>query len=178
MMTRSCPLCLPFRILGLPGIASRAMCAALFAVGVLISGAALAQECPVKTPLTLKDTQDGFAGETGTVWTVSPDCSFTISQQIGSKLVNPHARGLLTAEQQARLREALTQAAVADLPAQLGGGPKVNARRITLSYEGKVSVLTLPPGGGDLNELYAKTSDRTIRKLLKIGVVLQHATSP
>ena len=45
------------------------------------------------------------------------------------------------------------------MPEQLGNGPQVNARRVTLSYGGKVSVLTLPPGGGDLRALRTATGD-------------------
>ena len=37
----------------------------------------MAEECPLTAPLTLKDSQSGIAGETGTVWTIAPDCSFT-----------------------------------------------------------------------------------------------------
>jgi len=114
----------------------------------------LAQECPLKGPLILKDTQDGFAGQTGKVWTVAPDCRFTVAHQVGPKVSEPFKQGHLTTEQQTHLKELLARAAAAEMPEQLGSGPQVNARRIILSYDGKVSTLTLPPGGGNLNSLH------------------------
>jgi hypothetical protein len=133
--------------------------------GLFISGTIMAQECPLSAPLTLKDTQSGFAGETGTVWTIAPDCSFTIARQIGLKTLDPHTQGRLTPEQQAQLKELLDRMAVAPLPARLGGEPQVNARRITLSYGGNQSVLSLPPGGGDLNALHTAAGDPAGRML-------------
>jgi hypothetical protein len=148
-----------------------AMGACFFALELLAPERALAQGC---APLTLSDTQDGFAGETGTVWTVTPDCSLTVARRTGPNVADPHGRRLLTAEQQERLKAALAQTAIASLPAQLGGGPRVNARRIAISYEGKVSVLTLAPGGG-LQALYA-ASEGPARQLLELAVVLESMT--
>ena len=106
----------------------------------------MAQECPLSVPLTIKDTQDGFAGETGTVWTIAPDCSYTVARQIALKTLDPHKHGRLTSEQQGQLRELLSRVAAAGLPKQLGAATQVNARRISMSYAGKDSVLTLAPG--------------------------------
>jgi hypothetical protein len=111
----------------------------------------MAQDCPLPTPSTLKDTQSGFAGETGTVWTIAPDCSFTVARQIGLKTLDPHNQGRLTSDQQAQLKQSLDRMAAANLPNQLGGAPQVNARQITLAYGGKQAMVTLPPGGGDLS---------------------------
>jgi len=52
---------------------------------------------------------------------------------------------------------------------QLGSGPQVNARRITLAYGGKQSVLTLPPGGGDLGALRAAAGDDSTRLMLDLA---------
>jgi len=150
--------------------------AALMLTGLLISGTSLAEDCPLKAPLTLKDLQDGFAGATGTVWTVAPDCSFTVAHQIGPKAEEPYRRGRLTPEQQAHLKELLTRTPVANLPEQFGGGPQVNPRRITLSYSGKVSVLTLAPDGGDLNSLHAAAGDDPTGQLLGLAATLDQIT--
>ena len=136
---------------------------------LLVSGTILAQECPLSAPLTLKDTQAGFAGETGTVWTITPDCSYTIAPQIGLKTLDPHTQGRLTPKQQKQLKDLLDRMVAADLPAQLGAGPQVNARRIALSYDGKGSVLTLPPGGGDLSALRAAAGDGQAGRLLELA---------
>src|SRR5437016_6273369 len=92
---------------------------------------AFANDCPLKMTLTVKDTQGGFAGTTGIVWTIRPDSTFCVSRLFGERVLEPHHQGNLTSEQKARLSEILTQGKLADLPAQLGEAPQVNARRIT-----------------------------------------------
>jgi hypothetical protein len=144
--------------------------------GLLISGTIMAQECPLSAPLTVKDTQGGFAGETGTVWTIAPDCNFTVARQIGLKILDPHKQGRLTSEQQARLHELLDRMAVVALPERLGGEPQVNARQIALSYAGKQSVLNLPPGGGDLNALRRATGDNPAGRMLELADILRDMT--
>jgi hypothetical protein len=136
----------------------------------------MAQECPLSAALVLKDTQGGFAGETGMVWTIAPDCSYTVAHQIGLKVLDPHKRGRLTPEQQARLKELLEGMAATALPEQLGGGPQVNARRIVLSYCGKQSVLSLPPGGGDSSTLRAEAANEPTRRLLELADDLKAMT--
>src|SRR5215472_6380555 len=128
----------------------------------------MADECPLSAPLVLKDTQSGFAGETGNVWTIAPDCSFTVARQIGINVFGPDKQGQLTAQQRTQLKELLDRMTATALPAQLGG-PQVNARRITLAYGGKQSVLTLPPGGGDLASLRAAAGDDPTRLMLDLA---------
>ncbi len=145
--------------------------------GLLISVTIMAQECPLSAPLTVKDTQQGFAGETGTVWTILPDCSYTVARLIGLKTLDPERQGRLTAEQQARLKELLDRMSATGFPEQLGGGPRVNARRITLSYGGKHSMLTLAPGGGDLGGLRAAAGNDPIGALLDMADQIKGMTT-
>jgi hypothetical protein len=116
---------------------------------LLVMGTVMAQERSLSAPLVVKDLQSGFAGETGRVWTISPDGSFTVARQIGLKVLDPDQQGRLTPEQREQLKTLLDHMAVMALPQQLGGAPQVNARRITLSYGGREAVLNLPPGVGD-----------------------------
>jgi hypothetical protein len=150
--------------------------AAAVLMGLLFSGTVMAHECPLSAPLILKDTQSGFAGETGTVWTIAPDCSFTIARQIGVKVFDPYKQGRLTAEQQTLLKESLDRMAVAALPERIGGGPEVNARRITLSYGEKQSVLNLPPGGGDLDALRAAAGSGPAGQMIELANTLKGMT--
>ena len=129
----------------------------------------MADECPLSAPLVLKDTQSGFAGETGNVWTIAPDCSFTVARQVGLSILDPHKKGQLTPQQQTQLKEMLDRMTATALPEQLGSGPQVNARRITLAYGGKQSVLSLPPGGGDLSTLRAAAGDDATRLMLDVA---------
>jgi hypothetical protein len=144
--------------------------------GLLISGTVLAQECPLTSSLTLRDTQDGFAGQTGTIWTIAQDCRFSVAHQIGPKVTEPYRQGRLTPEQEARLKELLGRTPIADMPEQLGAGPEVNARRVTLSYDGKVSVLTLPAGGGDLSALRSVMGEGPAGRLLGLADTLKGMT--
>jgi len=112
---------------------------------LLISVTIMAQECPLSAPLTIKDTQSGFAGETGTVWTILPDCTYTVARQIGLQVLDPEKRGRLTPEQQSRLKELVSRMSSVRMPRELGGGPQVNARRVALSYGQTETVLTLAP---------------------------------
>jgi len=128
----------------------------------------MAEECPLSAPLVLKDMQSGVAGETGNVWTIAPDCSFTVARQIGLNVLQPHKQGQLTPQQRLQLKEMMDRMKATVLPEQLGG-PQVNARRVTISYAGKQSVLTLPPGGGDLEALRAAAGDASTRLMLDVA---------
>jgi hypothetical protein len=134
---------------------------------------AQAHGCMLKTTLTVKDTQDGFAGTTGTVWTISPDCTFRVSRLFGQHVAEPHLRGSLTPEQQARLSAILAKAAAAELPAQMGEAPSVNVRRITLEYGGTISVLSMGPGDRDMDALRAGGPLDPARRLLEVADVVQ-----
>ena len=144
-------------------------------LGLLVSGKAMVEECPLSAPQVLKDMQSGVAGETGNVWTIAPDCSFTVARQVGLNVLQPHKQGQLTAHQRLQLKEMMDRMTATALPDQLGG-PQVNARRITLAYGGKQSVLTLPPGGGDLKSLRAAAGDDSTRLMLDLADNLKSMT--
>jgi hypothetical protein len=126
--------------------------------------------------LVLRDIQSGFAGETGNVWTIAPDCSFTVARQIGLNVLDPYKQGQLTPQQRTQLKELMDRMTETALPEQLGGRPQVNARRITLAYGGKQSVLSLPPGGGDLGTLRAAAGDDSTRLMLDLADNLKTMT--
>ena len=145
-------------------------------LGFLISGTNMAQENSQSAPLVVKDLQSGFAGETGRIWTISPDGGYAVSRQIGLKVLEPDKQGRLTPEQWARLKALLDRMAVVALPQQLGGGPEVNARRITFSYGGKESVLNLPPAGGDPGASRSAAGDDPTRLILELADDLRAMT--
>jgi hypothetical protein len=123
--------------------------------------------------LTVTDTQDGVAGTTGTIWTIEPDCTFRVSRLFGQHVAAPHRQGSLTPEQQARLSDILAHTAVAELPAQMGKPPAVNARRITFEYGGKVAVLAMGPGNRDRDALRAGGPRDPARRLLEGAEAVQ-----
>lgn len=145
----------------------------LAAAVVLIPGKTMAEECPLTAPLTLKDSQSGIAGETGTVWTIAPDCSFTVARHIGPKVLDPYKRGHLTGEQQVRLKEMLDRMEHADLVKPRAATPRVNPRRILLSYGGREAVLTLPPGAGDVSQLQVSAEDHQAKAMLEMAAAMK-----
>jgi hypothetical protein len=103
-------------------------------------------DCPAKPMLTVKDSQDGFAGTTGTVWTIKPDCSYEVARLRGTEVSPPHLKGQLTPEQQSQLAAALSSAAIETLPSRIGEPAPVNSRQISVDYGGKTAVLNLGMG--------------------------------
>jgi hypothetical protein len=133
------------------------------------SGPVMSEPCPISSPLVVKDLQDGFAGQTGAVWTVGVDCTITVARQIGKSIEEPFYRGRLSEEQQAKLRDALAKASPADLPAEVGAvAPPVNPRRVSVAIGPKVSTLTLAPGA-DLRAMRAATGNQTSGRLLDLA---------
>jgi hypothetical protein len=116
------------------------------AVCIALPPRAQAADCPAKPMLTVKDSQDGFAGTTGTVWTIKPDCSYEVARLRGTEVSPPHLKGQLTPEQQSQLAAALSSAAIETLPSRIGEPAPVNSRQISVDYGGKTAVLNLGMG--------------------------------
>jgi hypothetical protein len=96
------------------------------------------------------------------------DCTFRISRLFGQHVAEPYRWGSLTSEQQAQLSAILDKAAVPELPAQMGETTRVNARRITAEYDGKVSVLSLSPGDSDVDAIRTSGPRDPARRLLEV----------
>jgi hypothetical protein len=111
----------------------------------------MAQECLLAAPLIERETH--IVGETGTVWTIAADCSFTIARQIGPKMLEPHKHGHLTSKQQVRIKKMLDLIGPTESTTLPPRAPHVNPHRITVSYGGLEAVVTLPPAGGDIGAL-------------------------
>jgi hypothetical protein len=160
--------------------AVRAAGAVAVLVVALNSGPVMSEQCPLSSPLVVKDLQDGFAGQTGSIWTVGVDCTISVARQMGEKVTEPFFRGRLSADQQVELRNVLAKTSPADLPAEAGaGGPPVNARRLIVALGSKVSTLTLPPGG-DLHAARASAGDRSAGRLLELAQTVMnfHSETP
>jgi hypothetical protein len=126
----------------------------------------MAQQCRLSAPVTLKETQGGVVGPTGTVWTIATDCHFTVARQIGFKTLPPNKRGQLTPEQAARLEALLERVKLAKLPERFGAAPQVNPHRITLAFGATESVLTVPPRGGEV-------ADERARPMLELAAAVR-----
>jgi hypothetical protein len=149
-----------------------ALPAGVGAAGLLQWGASLAEESPLTAPLILKDLQGGFVGQTGTVWTIAPDCSFTVARQTGPNTADPHKHGRLTPDQRKRLAALLARIELAAPPKQLGDAPQPNAHQITVSYGQTRCVLNLPPAGGGADPRGAP-ADPLAARVLELGDILK-----
>jgi hypothetical protein len=141
--------------------------------GLLLAGTLMAQECPLSAPLTLKDLQSGVVGETGTVWTIAPDCSFTVARQVGRKVMEPHKSGRLTAAQQQELGQMMDRMPQVEAAPRPAAPPPVNARRLTLTYGSREAALTLPPGGADIAGQRAPQGDSRASHLLEAAEMVK-----
>jgi hypothetical protein len=144
----------------------------VWAVGVACPGLLRADECAF---LMITDAQAGFAGTTGTIWSIASDCTFTVSRFVNDKISEPHTRGRLTQTQYVKLASVLAEKAAASLPAQIGEPAKVNAHRTSLTYAGKTSVLELDPGSSRTEVLNANPTDPA-RRFLDIREAVKRAT--
>ena len=123
----------------------------------------------LKMTLTVKDTQDGFAGTTGTVWRIEPDGAFRVSRIFNQNVAEPHLKGCLTPEQQARLSAVLAKEVPAELPAQIGDASPVNAHRITLQFGDRVSVLSVGAGDREIGAIRSGDPHHPARRLLEVA---------
>lgn len=106
----------------------------------------LTRDGQLTAKLMLRDAQAGVAGESGTVWIIDPEGTFSISRFFNNKVNKSCRTGQLTQEQLATLAKVLTAQEFFELPSEVGHGPEVNPHRITISFGEKTSTLTLGAG--------------------------------
>jgi len=103
----------------------------------------------LKTELTLRDRQEGFAGETGTLVVIRPHGDWT-ERRFGPKEGQsdpPHRLGTLSRRTVRKLIEALAQASFLKLPEEIGKPAPVNPHTMTITVGEKRVSLHLPLGG-------------------------------
>jgi hypothetical protein len=128
------------------GAALSFVAAVMLAVALLMPTLAIAASCSGGAMLTVRDSQSGFAGKTGTVWTIKPDCSYEVARFHGGETSAPHRHGQLTPQQQTELSGLLASASLDSLPAQIGEPAPVNAHQLSIDYQGRTIVLSLGMG--------------------------------
>jgi hypothetical protein len=94
--------------------------------------------------LVVRDVQGGFAGFTGTVYTVDADGSYTVGREARRK-VTETAKGKLDAKALAKLAGAVKKYDAATLKSV--GNVKGNPRVITITYGKNTATLKLLGGG-------------------------------
>lgn len=99
----------------------------VFAEDYLTKDGNLAQQ------LKVVELQGGFAGYTGTQFTIAPDGSWS-SDSIFNQKVTPKDKGKLSPKELAKLAGLLEKYELAKLPAESGKQPGANPRTITLEF--------------------------------------------
>jgi len=97
-------------------------------------------------PVEFRDGQTGFAGVSGTVWTVDAQGNVSVARFLNEKSDEPHQVGRLRAQDAAEIARASQLQRFADLPETLGERSEVNPRVLTLRYCQKTVTLLLPAG--------------------------------
>lgn len=112
----------------------------------------LTEEGELTEQLIYRDSQAGFAGVTGYLWTIEPDGSWKRQTFLNDLVRDADRSGKLRPGQLQELAEALKQNDLLGLPEQQGEEPQVNPKFITLQYGDKEFRYALI-GGGELPEV-------------------------
>ena len=121
------------------------------AVSLLLTNGLLAEDYLTKEgklahSLKVVQSQGGFAGYTGTQYTISPDGSWT-SETVFNQKRTPKDKGKLSEKDLASLGALLQKYALAKLPAESGKKPGANPHTITFEFGKKTASLVgqVPP---------------------------------
>ncbi len=99
----------------------------------------------LRSTLTLRETQSGFAGVRTTNSIIEPDGRFCRTSDLNGKLKLKTLSGRLDEGELARLAETLAENNVETLPEEYGRARSINPRTIVLSFKGRQSVFHLSP---------------------------------
>jgi hypothetical protein len=124
---------------------------------------------PLTEKVELQELQTGFAGTTGTVWTVEPDGRYTIAGKVNEQLT-PRQEGTLDAAQLSKIAETLAAADAENLPTEMGEPPPVNPQTIILRVGEKSSTFNTI-GGVDPDQAAGDDDPRS--RLLKIAASIK-----
>lgn len=100
----------------------------------------LTKEGQLTQSLKIVQTQGGFAGYTGTQYTIAPDGTWNSASVFNEKLT-PKAKGKLAGKELGRLAATFAKFDLAGLPEKTGTPPGANPHTITIEYGKSKAVL-------------------------------------
>jgi len=111
------------------------LCVALssFAGSSLLAEDYLTKEGKLAHELKLVQLQSGFAGQTGTQWTIALDGSWS-SASVFNQKITPKEKGKLQAKELAKLGEILKKYDLAKLPEKTDKKPGANPHTVALEF--------------------------------------------
>jgi hypothetical protein len=118
----------------------------------------------LQAPLVLRDSQQGFAGVSGEIWTIKPDGHFSIARFLNGRVDRPYWTRKLTVSELKELAGVLAARRFFDLPNSLGSASMVNAQLVTLTFGTKESTLALSAGEEVTREMAPPPGEPHIRE--------------
>lgn len=113
----------------------------------------------LRAPLGFRDSQEGFAGVSGEIWTIGAGGHFSIARFLNERTDAPYWGRDLTPIELERVAKVLAANNFLALPDSFGGESKVNSRLLTLTFGKKKSILALAAGEGVTEESSPPASD-------------------
>lgn len=126
--------------------------------------------------LVLRDSQDGFAGTTGILCIIEVNGRYSVARFVNEKIEPPMRTGQLNPDAIFELASSLKKQQIQTLPAQIGDGPAVNPRRLSIQYGNTHTQLSLNPGEDSHKALVGneqKSNDPSYRFLVVANTVLR-----
>lgn len=112
-------------------------------------GEYLSTDGDLRQALIVRDSQTGFAGETGHVWTIEPDGSWRHQTFLNEMIREPEQQGKFSRRQLQDLARQLKKYDLLGLPMKIGDSPDVNPHVVSLSFGEKEAAL-ISLGGSPL----------------------------
>lgn len=138
------------------------------------AGEFLTPEGRLRHPLILRDSQTGFAGESGQLWTVEPDGSWRRQSFLNQMVREPDRRGRFTEDQLRALASALAKYDLPGLPERIGKDPGVNPHVFAISF-GKQQTALVGQGGATLPAADPQNAEAPAQRFAELVRVLRRA---
>ena len=138
------------------------------------------EQSELAAAVELTETQEGFVGRTGTIWTISPSGAWQVARFVNDSVNAPHQTGQLSEEELEMLAEVFASNQFLALPADLTPDVAVNPHLITVRFGEQGSSLALEPNaeGADLADLIRDAGSDREEKLLAIVRVILDLVDP
>ncbi len=124
-------------------------------------------------PIVLRDSQSGFAGNSGTIWTIEANGAWRSQTFLNANVRMPEHEGRFTKEQLATLARHLAQRDLLGLPDSIGVSPNVNPHTISVSF-GKKECRRSMIGGGALSKVDVKNAKSPEQRFAAVVRLLQN----
>ncbi len=138
---------------------------------------AFAGDKPLKNPLVLRLSQTGFAGVTGTEYTLMPNGDYEIRTFVNDQFGDTVQTGQLQPETLFPISQEFTAADMKALPSRTIGYEGVNPSTVEITYEGNTAAAIMPPGYA-FGEACPDKSNQALCRFLELAGTVQKSMAP